>query len=146
MRAWVRAYLPLLERVFRGTQYAGLTLAGLGLLTTPTLLLQTSMGKVVYGWAAFLVLGGTLCTLGTVTKIWAGEFTGLTLLITANTVWGGALIGAGSNSAKYGTVLVAWACGLIAREVQIVVKVRGAAGVERQKKRAGRRRRDGRSG
>lgn len=140
MKAWIRSYLPLFIRIARGAQYVGLTLAGLGLLTTPTALLQTTMGKVVYGWAAFLVLGGTLCTIGTATKIWAGEFTGLTLLITANAIWGGALIGAGSNSAKYGLVLVAWAFGLVARELQIVEKVRGAAGAEKQRRRTGRRR------
>jgi hypothetical protein len=142
MREIVRAYLPLLARLFRGIQYVGLTLAGLGLLTTPTLLLKSSMGQVVYGWAAFLVLGGTLCSIGTATKIWAGEFTGLTLLITANAVWGGALIGAGGNSAKYGVVLIAWGFGLGAREFQILEKVWGAAGVRKEQRRA-RRRRDG---
>lgn len=142
MQSWVRAYLPLLTRIARGIQYLGLTAAGVGLLSTPTLLLKSTLGTVVYGWAAFLTLGGTLCLLGTVTKVWAGEFTGLTLLITANAVWGGALIGVGGNSAKYGTVLVAWAFGLVARELQIIEKVRGAAGAEKQRRRA-RRRRDG---
>jgi hypothetical protein len=142
MREVVRAYLPLLIRLLRGIQYVGLTSAGVLLLSKPTALLQTSMGQIVYGWAAFLVLGGSLCTVGTATKIWAGEFTGLTLLITANAVWGGALIGAGGNSAKYGMVLVAWSFGLAAREGQILEKVWGAAGVQKQRRRA-RRRRDG---
>lgn len=136
MRVWVRAYLPVLIRTARGIQYMALAAAGLGLLTTPTALLKTTMGTVVYGWAAFLVLGGTLCTLGTATKIWAGEFTGLTLLITANCVWGGALIEAGGNSAKYGLVLIAWAFGLVAREFQILEKVWGAAGIQRQRRRS----------
>jgi hypothetical protein len=140
VRAWVRAYLPLLARIARGIQYIGLTVAGVGLLTTPTSLLQTTMGTVVYGWAAFLVLGGTLCTLGTLTKIWAGEFTGLTLLIFANWIWGGALIGVGGNAAKYGVVFIAWGFGLLAREFQIAEKVRGAAGAEKQRRQAGRRR------
>lgn len=143
MREWVRAYLPELTRLARGIQYAALTFAGLGLLATPTQLLQTTMGQFVYGWAAFLVLGGTLCTLGTATKIWAGEFTGLILLMTANWVWGGALINSGSNnSAKYGLVLVAWGFGLLARELQILEKIRKAAGVEKQRRRAGRFRRE----
>lgn len=140
MLARIKPYFPVITQVLRGIQYIALTVAGFGLLTTPTLLLKTTMGQIVYGWAAFLVLGGTLCSLGTATKIWAGEFTGLTLLITANCVWGSALIGAGGNSAKYGLVLVAWAFGLAAREFQILEKVWGAAGVEKQRRRAGRRR------
>src|SRR5688572_18686428 len=143
MRAWIRSYLPLLTRIALGIQYAALTGAGISLLTSPTQTLETTLGQVVYGWAAFLVLGGTLCTLGTVTKIWAGELTGLTLLITANWVWAGTLIGLGGNPAKYGVVFAAWGFGLLAREFQIFEKIRGAAGVERQRKRARRVRRDG---
>lgn len=143
MRARFKANLPLLTRIFRGTQYLVLTFAGTWLLTTPTELLRSALGTVVYLWAIFLVVGGVLCTLGTLTKIWAGEFTGLVLLITGNWVWGTALLGAGHNSAKYGLVLLAWGCGLVAREFQILEKVRGAAGVEKQRKRARRRHRDG---
>lgn len=139
MRAWVRAYLPLLTRIARGIQYGALAGAGVSLMTTPTETLETALGQVVYGWAAFLVLGGILCTLGTVTKIWAGEFTGLILLITANWIWGGALVGVGGNAAKYGVVFVAWGFGLLARELQILEKVRSAAGAEKQRRRGRRR-------
>lgn len=142
MKAWIRSYLPLAIRIARGIQYIALTGAGISLMTTPTQMLQTTLGQVVYGWAAFLVLGGVLCTIGTATKIWAGEFTGLTLLITANWIWGGTLIGIGGNASKYGVVFAAWGFGLLAREFQILEKVRGAAGAEKQRRRA-RRRRDG---
>lgn len=143
MRARFKAYLPTLTRIFRGTQYLILATAGTWMLTAPTALLQTAMGKVIYGWAAFLVLGGVLCSLGTLTKIWAGEFVGLVLLIFGNVIWGGTLISASPNSAKYGLVLIAWGFGLTAREFQIMEKARGAASAEKQRRKAGRRRTDG---
>lgn len=137
MRAWVRAYLLVASRIARGTQYVGLTAAGAWLMTTPTALLHTAMGTVVYGWALFLVLGGTLCTLGTATKLWIGEFTGLVLLMTANLTWGLALIQAGQSSAKYGIVLVAWFCGLLARELEIFNTARTAAKIGRRRSAGG---------
>lgn len=137
MRVWIRAYLPLLVRLLRGIQYAGLTGAGVWLLTTPTELLRTALGTVVYIWAACMVLGGTLCAIGTATKLWAGEFTGLVLLITANWIWGVALIGASHTSAKYGVVLVAWGFGLVARELEIFATARGAATAAKQRRRRG---------
>jgi hypothetical protein len=137
VRVWIRRYLPIISRTARTIQYALLTYAGTWLITTPTALLQTSMGQVVFVWAAFLVVGGTLCTIGTATRLWVGEFTGLTLLITANFTWGVTLIGASTSSAKYGLVLVAWGFGLVAREAQVYDRASRAAGAGRARRRAG---------
>ena len=126
----------LLVRGVLATQYAGLTTAGTLMLLSPSVLLQSTMGAIIYTWAAFLVLGGTLCLVGTLTRLWIGEFTGLTLLMTANLVWSVALIRAGDTSAKYGIVLLAWMFGLLYREIVIFDKARKAA-------HAGRDRRDG---
>lgn len=126
--------IGLLIRIVLAIQYAGLAIAGTAMLMAPSALLQTAMGTIIYIWAAFLVLGGTLCLIGTITRLWIGEFTGLTLLMTANLVWGVALIRAGDNSAKYGIVLLAWMFGLLAREFMIFEKASKAAHAGRDRK------------
>lgn len=134
---------PRISQVALGIQYAGLAGAGTWLLADPSQLLQLALGVVVYGWAAFLVLGGTLCLVGTLTKIWIGEYLGLILLFFANIIWGGALIyatsamGYPSSSAKYGTVLIAWAFGFIYRWGEIHRRVRDAARIQRHIKKSG---------
>lgn len=124
----------LLVRVVLAIQYAGLAIAGTSMLMAPSVLLRSTMGTVIYAWAAFLVAGGTLCLIGTITRLWIGEFTGLTLLMTANLVWAVALIRAGENSAKYGIVLLAWVFGLMYREIVIFDKARKAAHAGRDRR------------
>jgi len=126
--------IGFLVRVVLGLQYAGLAIAGTSMLMSPSVLLESTMGTIIYTWAAFLVLGGTLCLLGTLTRMWIGEFTGLTLLMTANLVWGVALIRAGDTSAKYGIVLLAWVFGLMYREIVIFDKARKAAHAGRDRR------------
>lgn len=125
--------MPRVSRIALGVQYACLAAAGAWLMSEPSLLLKETMGKVVYGWAAFLVLGGTLCFIATLTKIWIGEFGGLILLMFANVMWGTALLGHGGTSPKYGLVLIAWAFGFLFRWGEIRQKVRRAVRAEKDR-------------
>jgi hypothetical protein len=125
--------IPRISRVALGIQYAMLAASGAWLMSGPSLLLRETMGKVVYGWAAFLVIGGTLCLVGTLTKIWFGEFTGLILLMFANVMWGAALLGNGGTSPKYGLTLIAWAFGFLFRWGEIRQKVRKAVRAEKDR-------------
>lgn len=123
---------PPVARWLLGLGYAGLAAAGAWFLTEPSQLLHSQMGTVVYGWAAFLVLGGILCLAGTLTRLWIGEFTGLILLFFGNFAWGVVLIGAAtdanSNPAKYGVVLISLAmCAFAYRWGEIWEKVGRAA-------------------
>lgn len=125
---------PKLSQSALGLGYAGLTGAGVWFITEPSQLLQTGMGTTVYIWAVFLVFGGVLCLVGTMTKLWIGEFTGLILLFFGNLAWASVLAGASvtsgnTTSAKYGIVLVSLAmCAFAYRWGQIREKVRTAAG------------------
>lgn len=132
---------PRLSRAVLGLGYAGLASAGLWFVSAPSQLLHSQMGTVVYGWAAFLVLGGTLCLLGTVTKLWIGEFTGLVLLFFGNIAWAFVLIGASAGpardntSAKYGIVLISLAmCAFAYRWGEIRRKVKEAAEPRRRER------------
>lgn len=133
---------PRFSRVVLGAGYALLTGAGTWFLAEPSALLQTQMGQVVYGWSLFLVIGGMLCLVGTVTKLWIGEFTGLILLFFGNLAWSAVLIAAAtapnaSNaSAKYGVVLIALSmCAFAYRWGEIGRKIKEAAVVQRKQKR-----------
>jgi hypothetical protein len=93
------------------------------------------MGTVVYAWAAFMALGGTLCFLSVLTKIWIGEYTGLVLLATGHVVWGGVLLGTGqSTSQRYGIALMAWVGGYAFRWWTIREKARRGARVARERR------------
>lgn len=129
--------IGLLVRIALGLQYTGLATAGTLMLLEPSTLLRNTMGTVIYMWAAFLVAGGTLCLLGTVTRLWIGEFSGIVLLITANLIWGIALMRAGDTSARYGVVLLAWIFGFLAREFVIFDKVRKGARAGRDRRHHG---------
>lgn len=125
---------PRLSRAVLGIGYAGLITSGLWFVAEPSQLLHSQMGTVIYGWAAFLVIGGTLCLLGTLTKLWIGEFTGLVLLFFGNLAWAVVLIGASAGpardntSAKYGVVLISLAlCAFAYRWGEIRRKVKDAA-------------------
>lgn len=132
-------FLPRAARGALGIQYGLLAGAGGWLMSGPTTMLKTAMGQVVYGWAAFLLVGGILCMVGVVTRIWLGEFTGLVLLFFANCMWGGVLVwqdwhtpGPGT-SAKYGMALFAWAFGFAYRWLEIRRKVRRAVEAEQDR-------------
>lgn len=119
---------PPVARWLLGIGYAGLAIAGVAFLAEPSQLLHKEMGTVVYGWAAFLVVGGILCLAGTLTRLWIGEFTGLILLFFGNFAWGVVLVGSStstnSNPAKYGVVLVSLAlCAFAYRWGEIWEKV-----------------------
>lgn len=137
---------PRPARIALGASYSGLAAAGAWFVAEPSGLLQSSMGTVIYGWALFLVIGGLLCLVGTVTKLWIGEFTGLVLLWFGNFAWAVVLVGAafsptaGNTSAKYGLTLLSLSMAAFAyRWLEIREKVRSAAAIERHK--AKRRRR-----
>jgi hypothetical protein len=131
--------MPRISRIALSVQYGLLAAAGTWLMTDPSQLLETTMGQIVYGWAAFLVVGGSLSLVSTLTKIWAGEFLGLILLVFANLMWGGALLNNGGNSQRYGLVLIAWAFGFVFRWGEIVGKVRKAVSAEANQPGEGRR-------
>jgi hypothetical protein len=133
---------PRISRVSLGIGYALLTGAGTWFLIEPSQLLHSQMGTVVYGWAVFLVLGGMLCLVGILTKVWIGEFTGLVLLFFGNLAWATVLIGAAqaprasNTSAKYGLVLIAFAlCAFAYRWGEIRTKIKQAADVQKNQKR-----------
>lgn len=133
---------PRISRIALGLGYALLTSAGAWFLIEPSQLLHSQMGTVVYGWAVFLVFGGMLCLVGTLTKLWVGEFTGLVLLFFGNIAWATVLIGAAqapkasSTSAKYGLVLIAFAlCAFAYRWGEIWNKIRQAAAVQKHQRR-----------
>jgi hypothetical protein len=137
---------PPLSRMALAASYTGLTLTGLWFITEPSSLLATAMGTTVYVWSLFLIVGGVLCLVGTVTRLWIGEFTGLTLLFFGNAAWACVLIGLGfspqasSTSAKYGLALLSLSLSAFAyRWGEIREKVRGAAAVGKEKRRRGRR-------
>ena len=134
--------IPRGSRIALGTSYAGLTTAGVWFASAPSALLQSTMGALVYGWAIFLLVGGTLCLVGILTRLWIGEFTGLVLLFFGNAAWACALVGvafspgASSTSAKYGLVLLSLSFAAFAvRWFQIREKVSTAAEGERHKRR-----------
>jgi hypothetical protein len=138
--------MPKLSQSALGIGYTGLTVAGAWFIAEPSQLLQSGMGTAVYVWAFFLAFGGMFCLVGTLTKIWLGEFAGLVLLWFGNFAWGVVLVGAAttpgasSASAKYGIVLASLAmCGFAYRWGEIREKVSSAAGTGRRK-RTGRRR------
>jgi hypothetical protein len=137
---------PPLSRVALAASYTGLTLTGLWFITEPSSLLATAMGTTIYVWALFLIVGGVLCLVGTITRLWIGEFTGLTLLFFGNAAWAFVLIGlafspqANNTSAKYGLALLSLSLSAFAyRWGEIREKVRGAAAVGKEKRRRGRR-------
>jgi hypothetical protein len=49
----------------------------------PVSSIQDATGWLVYLWAAFLLIGGVACALGSVTGRWFGELTGLPLISSA---------------------------------------------------------------
>jgi hypothetical protein len=60
--------------------YAMMAGGGATAFAIPTPSIQAATGWVVYLWATFLLLGGTLCTYGAITDRWIGEYTGLPLI------------------------------------------------------------------
>jgi hypothetical protein len=125
-----------------GSSYAGLTVTGLWFITEPSSLLATAMGTTIYVWSLFLIIGGVLCLVGTVTKLWIGEFTGLTLLFFGNAAWACVLMGlsfapqATNTSAKYGLALLSLSLSAFAyRWGEIREKVREAASDGKAKRR-----------
>lgn len=122
-------------RLLLGLQYFLLLLAGSRMLHEPSLLLQSEMGRYVYAWAWFLVVGGTLCLLTSVTQLWIGEFTGLVLLTVANWAWGYILVSTGDMTTNYGIILIGWGFGLAARWAVVAHRGRGAARSARRDRR-----------
>lgn len=75
----------------RWSRVAGYVLMGIGgavTFTVPVTSIRESTGWVVYLWAVFLLLGGTLCSYGAVTDRWIGELLGLPLIAAAFGVYG----------------------------------------------------------
>lgn len=138
---------PRPARVALGVAYSGLAGAGAWFVAEPSGLLESAMGTTIYGWALFLVIGGVLCLVGTLTKLWIGEFLGLVLLWFGNFAWAVVLVGsafsptAGNTSAKYGLTLLSLSMAAFAyRWFEIREKVRDAAAIQRRKARRGRKR------
>jgi hypothetical protein len=52
-------------------------------------------GYVVYLWAIFMMVGGVLCLLGSLSDRWIGEYAGLPLVISTVWLYGGILVAAG---------------------------------------------------
>lgn len=65
-------------RVSLAAAYLLLTFAGVGLLMSPAV--GQVYGDHAHWYSAFMVTGGALAAVGTITMRWAGEFTGLPLL------------------------------------------------------------------
>lgn len=133
---------PPFSRVALASSYTGLTLTGLWFITEPSSLLATAMGTTIYVWALFLIIGGILCLVGTITKLWIGEFGGLILLFTGNAAWALVLMGiafspnTGNTSAKYGLALLSLSLSAFAyRWGEIREKVRNAASAGKEKRR-----------
>jgi hypothetical protein len=138
---------PTISRAALAASYSGLTVTGLWFITEPSSLLATAMGTTIYVWSLFLIVGGVLCLVGTLTKLWIGEFTGLILLFTGNAAWAFVLMGlafspqANNTSAKYGLALLSLSLSAFAyRWGEIREKVRDAASAGKRQRLRGRRR------
>jgi len=70
----------------RGTRVAGYAMMAVGgavAFAIPVTTIEASTGWLVYLWAAFLLIGGTLATYGAWTDRWIGELLGLPLISSA---------------------------------------------------------------
>lgn len=97
------------HRVARAVAYALFALAGIAAIAWPSPAVATATGWLVYVWAAFLLFGGTMATVGAVTDRWIGEYAGLPLLFSAFGVYS-LVIG---STARLTSVAGAFALGAI---------------------------------
>lgn len=71
------------RRKTRIVSYAMMAAGGGVAFAIPVSTIQSATGWLVYLWAAFLLLGGALCTYGAFTDRWIGELMGLPLISSA---------------------------------------------------------------
>lgn len=71
------------RRAVRVAGYAMMTAAGGVAFAIPVSSIRDETGWLVYLWAGFLLLGGSLCTAGAATDRWIGELAGLPLISSA---------------------------------------------------------------
>jgi hypothetical protein len=75
--------VPRPRRGVRVAGYAMMAAAGAVAFAIPVGSIQSATGWLVYLWAAFLLVGGILCSAGALTDRWIGELIGLPLISSA---------------------------------------------------------------
>jgi hypothetical protein len=96
----LRALIP--ARPPRWTRVIGYTLmaaGGVAAVFVPTPSVRLAAGALVYLWAAFLAVGGTLAAVGAITDRWLGEHLGLPLISAAWAVYA-VVLALGGNPAS----------------------------------------------
>lgn len=110
--------LPGARNCLRGLMYAFFSAAGCAGVFVPSPSLEAGLGILTYAWAAFMILGGLLGSVGSVTDRWLGELLSAPLLASALLVYGFALWATGPSNAvrvAIGALMLAMAFGLAAR-------------------------------
>jgi hypothetical protein len=116
---------PKWRRGVRFAKYLMLLLAGGIAFATPSAVLTSVIGLMVYAWATFLFVGGALCLLGVVTDWWIGEFVGIIPIFTAMFMFGVVFLstglegGANPSRIVFGLVFFSFAAFLIARWIDV---------------------------
>lgn len=114
----------------RVCKYATLSLAGFYGLLYPSILVSEKIGGLTISiFSLFLLVGGFICTIGSLFDRWIAEYTMLPALMTAVAVFGVAVLLAARagvpEAIAYGLVILAFSFSLSARwrDVQTVVKI-----------------------
>jgi hypothetical protein len=82
-------------------------LAGAAAIVWPAPSVESATGWLVYVWAAWLAIGGTLAGAGAVTDRWLGEYAGLPLLSSAFGVYAVVIASNGRLSSAAGALALA---------------------------------------
>lgn len=112
--------------------------AGVGAAIVPDPRVADATGPLVYLWAGFLIAGGILAGVGSLTDRWLGEALGCPLLSTSLAAYAVILFATGRAAAVIGSLFLAgmaflmWARArdieLLRREATRAVRVRSAEG------------------
>lgn len=111
-------FIPGARNSLRALMYSFFMASGVSALFVPSPSLAAVLGLINYVWAAFMIAGGLLGAVGSVTDRWLGELMAVPLLTSALSVYGIALwITSPTNATRVaiGTLMLASAAGLAAR-------------------------------
>lgn len=111
-----------IARVSWATAYLFFLLSGIVAFIVPIQIADRALlESFVYGWAAFLTIGGGLCLGGKLRNNWAGELIGLPPLSAANYIFGALLFFEGTSSAAIaiGGMFVGVATAFVGRWVEL---------------------------
>lgn len=112
------ATIPSARRLLRAMMYAFFAASGLSGLFVPAPTLTDLLGVITYVWSGFMLLGGLLGAVGSISDRWIGELTAIPLLTSALFVYGiGLWVTAPTVPTRIavGALMLASAAGLAAR-------------------------------